>query len=276
MGHVSMKRLRRVADAVPPVARSYRSVRDATRRLPTYETLFGFAITADRGIDTSRQASGEVGLFLDALKATTVVVDIGANVGFFTLLAATNHIPVVAVEPNAMNVEILLRNLQRAQSSLDVPVEVYPVALGAEPGVQTLFGTGQGASLIPGWGGIRATHGHRTPMTTVDRLLADRLAIVGETALIKLDVEGYEFEVLQGSERTLCLDPSPTWIVEHGLTQNFPTGGNPHFRDLFESFWSAGYVAHTVEGRRVTESDIDGWIKKRKVDSADINFIFRR
>jgi FkbM family methyltransferase len=276
LGSIFLNRLRRVADAVPPAARSYRSVRDATRRLPTYETLFGFAITADPGIDTSRQASGEVGFFLDALKATTVVVDIGANVGFFTLLAATNHIPVVAVEPDAVNVQILLRNLQRAQSRLDVPVEVYPVALGAEPGLQTLFGTGQGASLIPGWGGIRATHGRRTPVTTVDRLLADRLAIVGETALIKLDVEGYEFEVLQGSERTLCLDPSPTWIVEHGLTQNFPPGGNPHFRDLFESFWSAGYVAHTVKGRRLTESDVDGWIKKRKVDSADINFIFRR
>jgi FkbM family methyltransferase len=271
-----MKRLRRAADAVPPVARSYRTVRDATRKLPTYETLFGFAITADPGIDTSRQASGEVGFFLDALKSATVVADIGANVGFFTLLAATNHIPVVAVEPNAVNLDILLRNLQRVQSNLDVPVEVYPVALGAEPGVQTLFGTGQGASLIPGWGGIRATHGRRTPVTTVDRLLADRLAIVGETALIKLDVEGYEFEVLQGSERTLCLDPSPTWIVEHGLAQNFPAGGNPHFRNLFETFWSAGYVAHTVEGRRVTESDVDGWIQKRQVDSADINFIFRR
>jgi FkbM family methyltransferase len=276
LGSVSIKRLRRVADAVPPVARTYRSLRDATRRLPTYETLFGFAITADPGIDTSRQASGEAGLFLDALRTSTVMIDIGANVGFFTLLAATNHIPVVAVEPNAMNIQLLLRNLQRAQPSVDVSVEVYPVALGAEPGVQTLFGTGQGASLIPGWGGIRATYGRLTPVTTVDRLLADRLALVGETALIKLDVEGYEFEVLRGSERTLCLDPSPTWIVEHGLTRNFPAGGNPHFRDLFESFWNAGYVAHTVEGRHVTESDVDGWIKGRKVDSADINFIFRR
>ena len=271
-----MKRLRRVAEVVPPVARSYRSVRDATRRLPTYETLFGFAITADPGTDTSRQASGETGLFLDSAKATAMVVDIGANVGFFTLLAATNHVPVVAVEPNAANVDILLRNLERAWPSIDVPVEVYPVALGAKPGVQTIFGTGQGASLIQGWGGIRATHRRRTPVTTIDRLLADRLAVADEAALIKLDVEGYEFEVLEGSERTLRLDPSPTWIVEHGLTRNFPAGGNPHFRDLFDLFWGAGYIAHTVEGHLVTKSDVDGWIQQGKVDSADINFVFRR
>lgn len=269
-----MKRLRRVIDVIPPVARSYRTMRDATRRLPTYETLFGFAITADPGIDTSRQASGEANLFLDAAKAADVVVDVGANVGFFTLLAATNHVAVVAVEPNAANVEILLRNLQRAWSSLDVTVEVYPVALGAEPGVQTIYGTGQGASLLQGWGGIRATYGRRTPVTTIDRLLADRLA--GKATLIKLDVEGYEFEVLRGAERTLCLEPSPTWIVEHGLTENFPGGRNPHFRGVFELFWSAGYAAHTVEGALVAESDVDGWIQQGKVESTDINFVFRR
>jgi len=128
--------------------------------------------------------------------------------------------------------------------------------------------------LLQGWGGIRATYGRRTPVTTIDRLLADRLA--GKATLIKLDVEGYEFEVLRGAERTLCLEPSPTWIVEHGLTENFPGGRNPHFRGVFELFWSAGYAAHTVEGALVAESDVDGWIQQGKVESTDINFVFRR
>jgi FkbM family methyltransferase len=261
---------------VPPAARTYRSVRDATRRLPTYETPFGFSITADPGIDSSRQASGEADLFLAAVKAADIVVDIGANVGFFTLLAATKHVPVVAVEPNTANVEILLRNLQRASDSLHVPVEVYPVALGAEPGVQTIYGAGQGASLIQGWGGIRANHERRTPVTTIDRLFSDRLAVSNAVALIKMDVEGYEFEVLRGGERVLYLDPSPTWIVEHVLTQNFPGSGNPHFWDLFDLFWSAGYSAYTIQGGLVTDSDVNDWIKRGKVESADVNFVFRR
>jgi FkbM family methyltransferase len=205
-----------------------------------------------------------------------MVVDVGANVGFFTLLAATNHVPVVAIEPGAANVEILLQNLRRAWPSLDVPVEVYPVALGSQPGVQTIHGTGQGASLLQGWGGVRSTHRRRVPVTTVDRLLGDRLALLGQAAVIKLDVEGYEFEVLKGSKRTLMLDPSPTWIVEHSLTQNFPMGNNPRFRALFDVFWGAGYIARTVMGDLVTESDVDGWIRRGSIDSADINFVFLR
>ncbi len=265
-----------MVDAVPPVARSYRYVRDVTHKLPTYETLFGFPITGDPYIDTSRQTSGEAGLFLEAIKTADLVVDIGANVGFFTLLAATNSVPVTAIEPDVANVEILLRNLQRVWSTLDVPVEVFPVALGAEPGVQTIFGTGQGASLIQGWGGIGATHARQTPVTTVDRVVADRLNATGEAAVIKLDVEGYELEVLRGSRRTLRLDPSPTWIVEHGLTQNFSPSGNPNFRRLFEVFWSVGYAAYTVEGSLVVEEDVDDWVRQGRVESADINFLFRR
>jgi FkbM family methyltransferase len=259
---------------MPPLARAYRTVRDATRRLPTYETVFGFAITADPGLDTSRRASGEADAFLGAAKAADMVVDIGANVGFFTLLAATNHVQVVAVEPHVANVGLLLRNLERAWAHLDVSVEVYPVAFGAEPGVQILYGAGQGASLIQGWGGIGATHGRRTPVTTIDRLLADRLA--GQQVLIKLDVEGYEFDVLRGATRTMHLDPSPTWMVEHGLTANFGTGGNPNFRSLFRLFWDAGYAARTMEGALVTGRDVDSWIRQGRIEAADINFIFRR
>jgi FkbM family methyltransferase len=244
------------------------------RNLPTYETIFGFSITADAGMDTSRKASGEVATFLHAIKTASIVVDVGANVGFFTLLAAKHHVPVLAVEPSAANLEVLLRNVQRESPNFDVPIEVYPVALGAEPGVHTLFGAGQGASLVRGWGGIRNTRGRLTPVTTIDRLLSSRLR--DEVAVIKLDVEGYEFDVLKGSEGVLSLEPSPVWIVEHGVSQNFPSGVNPHFRDLFELFWRAGYRGYTIEGHLVSRSDVDVWVQQGKIGSKDINFIFRR
>ena len=271
----SLKRLRRLAEAVPPVARSYRSVRDATRRLPTYETSFGFTITADPGIDTSRRASGEADLFRKEIKAADIVVDIGANVGFFTLLAATNHVPVIAIEPSVANVEILLRNLQRASSILDVSVEVYPVALGAEPGVQTIHGTGQGASLLKGWGGVGSTHHRLTPVTTIDQLLADRLSHARRTAVIKLDVEGYEFEVSQGGARILSLEPSPLWIVEHCFARNFPACVTRISWRLFDLFWDAGYAAYTIMGRPVAKNDVEEWMQS-DAEPADVNFVFRR
>ena len=78
--------------------------------------LFGFTITADPGIDTSRQGSGEAELFLDAVKNATVVVDIGANVGFFNSSRSNEHVPVVAVEPNSAN-----------RGSVRISVVLFPV-----------------------------------------------------------------------------------------------------------------------------------------------------
>lgn len=231
----------RRAPGLAAVARRVRDEWAAAHAVP-YPTVHGFTLVGDPGLDVSRLASGETEAFLRELAPASVLVDVGANVGLFTLLAARIGRPVLAVEPHPLNMRHLLRNV-RDNSVADV--EVYPVALSTAPGVVTLRGGGQGASVERDWGGIEATYETLVPATTLDRLLEGRY--LGRQLLIKVDVEGHEHAVLRGALATLRREPRPTWLLEHGLTENFPGGRNPHFEAVFEAFWQAGYTARAVE-----------------------------
>lgn len=126
-----------------------------------------------------------------------MVIDVGANVGFFTLQFASwmeAGGKVLAVEPEAVNYS----RLQRAviEAGLTTVVEAVQVAAADT--------TGEGFLEInrmhPGDHKLSA-NGVRVPMTTVDQLMAVR----GwpDVSLIKIDVQGAEARVLAGADQTI-------------------------------------------------------------------------
>ena len=250
--------------------------RDRVRhaRYRPYKTLQGFSLCGDPGLDRSRDASGEVGTVRARLTQVDAFVDVGANVGLFTCLAAQAGVPTLAIEPERSNVALLLRNL--TTNGFSDRVEVFPIALGATPGVRALHGGGQGASLLGGWGGIRSTYAVPTPLNTLDNLLADRFR--GARLLVKLDVEGAEYEVVCGARRLLAAEPAPIWIVEHGLKENWGGALNPNFEKLFALFWSHGYRANAISPapRAVEIEDVQRWLARGRRDFGGIDYLFER
>ena len=114
----------------------------------------------------STQASGEfepdeVGFVRRELPACDAFIDVGANVGMYTCLARQAGKPTIAIEPLPDNQRYLCRNLLDNDFS---DVSVYPVALGARPGLLTLYGSGTGVSVISGW----ADAAQRTPRACRD------------------------------------------------------------------------------------------------------------
>jgi len=256
----------------PRCAAQYRRVRDIIHfhRLPTYRIDGGFTITGDAGFDESRTDSGERDRFKLEIRECDVLVDIGANIGYFSLLASAEGVPAIAVEPDQRNVQLLLQNIRR--NGCEKTIEVIPVALGDQPGILPLFGAGQGASLVEGWGRIKGNYARSVPVITLDRLIGGRFD--GQRLLIKMDVEGFELGVLRGAQQTLRRRPGPTWIVENTLTANY-ADLNPHFAEVFEVFWALGYEARTTEGDLVTPHHLTDWMASRSVESKDVNFLFR-
>jgi FkbM family methyltransferase len=241
---------------VAPFARCARWVRDRLKAIMRrgYRTSHGFIFYGDPGIDVSRSASGELDRFVAALAEVELVVDVGANAGFFTAMAARAGKRVIAIEPHPLNLEALYRCLVEN----DLAAEVFPIALSERPAIVRLFGGGQGASLLEGWGNMISTYATRVPANTLDNILCGRAP--GARLLIKLDVEGAEFSVLQGARATLSRSPAPIWIVEHGLSENFPER-NPNYVALFELFWAAGYRATAIQGTQqaVSRADVEAW-----------------
>ena len=187
---------------------------------PELTELEGFRILASRDDLAVGRAvlSGSyepevVDVFRDILRPGMHVIDIGANIGFFTMLSASIVGPagsVLAVEPNP-------RNARMAEASRRLngyeTVTVLQAAAGRGPGllaINTSFSNGTTSAIDDGF-----------------VLGADTVGCVavGQVAppdrridLIKLDVEGAEYNALLGCE-TLIRRDRPVIVFEFGPGQ---------------------------------------------------------
>ena len=138
----------------------------------------------------------DMALVLHALRPDDLLVDIGANVGSYTLLGGAAGAQVLAVEPIPDTFAWLMRNI--AVNGLGAQVRALNLGLGREEGrlrftrgldtVNHVLGAGESADAMIA-----------VPVRPLDAVLAGR-----SPALIKIDVEGYETEVLAGAGQALA------------------------------------------------------------------------
>lgn len=148
-------------------------------------------------------------LFADAVCAGAVVYDIGANVGFYTLLAAKlvgEHGRVISFEPLPRNLELLRRHvsLNRFEN-----VQIVDAAVSRESG-EASFDDSPGASM----GALSDAGRLRVRLVSIDELLER-----GDTPapdLIKIDVEGGEDAVLEGATEMLSSRRPTIFFATHG------------------------------------------------------------
>jgi FkbM family methyltransferase len=174
------------------------------------------------------------------LKTGNVFLDVGANVGFFSLLAARLVGPtgkVFSFEPLAENVSRLKENIRRNQF---LNIEVIPHALGVRNEERTFQ-----VSERPTWGKLESTDSQlpdkylfdtKVTVRRLDDLLAD--GVLQPPHFVKIDVEGAEIEVIEGARETL-LKHRPVLMIEmHGTA-----------RPLLSTFTTIGYYALPLESR---------------------------
>jgi FkbM family methyltransferase len=140
-----------------------------------------------------------------------IVVDAGANVGYMTVLAAMlagSAGQVLAFEPHPELYDILQKNVaQVSESSQMANIQLHSIALGEQPGTAALqlpenFAANDGIAQIVPAGAVNQrslTGSLAVAVTTLDTVLAGRMANV-----MKLDVEGFEPQVLAGAQRTIA------------------------------------------------------------------------
>lgn len=257
---------------VPPLGHSYRLLRDTTNRQRSIQTAHGFSLAGDPAMAVEGWEAEEVKTFLELIKTHDAVLDIGANVGFYSCLAASRGMHTVAIEPSARNLAFLYRNLWENRFS---NVEIFPVGLAAHCGLGRIYGFGGISSFVRGWAQAREKQSSLVPLTTLDTITAGRFQ--GMKLLIKMDVEGFELDVLAGAFKTLNLNPRPTWLVEILLNGDvIPGGVSSTFFESFEVFWKAGYRSQKLDAARtpVTQADVGRWVANGFVDSETHDFLF--
>ena len=175
------------------------------------------------------------------LRPGDVMIDAGANIGLFTVLAAAqvgSQGRVIACEPSATTMELLRGNVTLNGFGW---VELREVALAEQPGrlEMQVFEPGSGfSSFAPA-----ETLGARTvdvDVTTLDRVAGDLLE---RTRVVKLDVEGAELRALRGAG-ALLERARPDFIVElepeHLARQGCVAG------DVQALFDAAGYTGYAI------------------------------
>jgi len=174
------------------------------------------------------------------------MIDGGANIGLFTLVAAARVGPegqVIACEPSPTTMALLRANVDR--NGFDW-VRLHEVALAEAPDRLRLqvFAPGSGFSSFAPADTTTSAHVD-VEVTTLDDLAAD---LMEEVRLVKLDVEGAELRALRGA-RLLLEEVRPDFIVELEPEHLARQGGS--VAEVQALFDDAAYVGYSIVGGRL-------------------------
>lgn len=117
----------------------------------------------------------------------SVAVDVGAHVGLLTRQLAKKFERVIAFEPGLETYECLVRNTEHLKN-----VTCVNAALGAtngQIGIEPIGENSGDRQVVPGGAGVR--------LMTLDSYPLD------DCGLLKMDVQGYEYDVLVGAQATV-------------------------------------------------------------------------
>jgi FkbM family methyltransferase len=205
---------------------------DSTFRCETY-------LEASRPMSLWVKEEGTMRLLDDELREGDVFMDIGANIGIYTIAAAHrvgSGGKVYAFEPHKVSVLSLMRNV--AANGFQDRVSVFSCALSDRPAIAEFNYN----SVSSGSSGSQLGHTRKAgrdvtfePVaremvlaTSVDALIADRT--VRPPALVKIDVDGNELAILRGMSALLAGPARPRAIQveinvgEQAAIEQFFTG----------------------------------------------------
>jgi FkbM family methyltransferase len=229
-------------------AKIYRDLRDSRAlRAEPVMTPQGFRFIGNVAMQNGTFEQEETGLVDRLLRNVDVLVNVGANIGYYCCMALQAGRDVVAFEPIDLNVQYLLKNL-KANGWQD-SAEVYPIAVTSGVGLIEIYGAGSGASTVEGWAGTPSADVRLVPASTLDLVLGERF--LGKRCLVVVDIEGAELGMLRGATMMLTASPKPVWMVEISIDEHQPAGTpvNPNLVPTFQLFLDHGYEAWTAEHR---------------------------
>lgn len=167
------------------------------------------------------------------------VMDIGANIGYFVLLASNKiNGKIYGFEPDPRSFELLKKNI--SLNNLEDKVDLYNIAIGDNVG-ESLFH--QEKSMNLSRIAKKEEDGLKINMTTIDDFVSDK-----EISCLRFDVEGYEFFLLNGGKKLLqkkdlkiFMEVHPALIEEYG-------GNMLDFFELIKDFKIKYYVTISRDG----------------------------
>jgi FkbM family methyltransferase len=234
----------------------YQALRARLGLPPSWETrkVLGIPIKVRHGI-VRAMPDYDDGWTYALLTEAKTFVDVGCNLGWFSLLACLQNPnkKVIAIDANPLALAITAENLFANGFSHQIRF-VLAFLSSLDEGEVDFYTIGAGAA-----GSRFATHAKsassrsssfRVTIHTLDRMLAD-LGVLPD--LIKIDVEGAEYEVLQGA-KGITQSCHPRFLVEMHATREIHMSENG--RNVLNWCEAMGYIAFYLKNHsQVTSPD---------------------
>lgn len=148
----------------------------------------------------------DMGFVLHVLNDSDLFLDVGANVGVYSMLAAATGASVLAIEPVPAAFGSLQKNIDL--NALQKKIEARCIAAGATNG-ELLMTSNQDTMNHVLAKGQSDRSAISIPVVKLDDVAGLRCPV-----LMKIDVEGFEQEVLAGSREVLANDALKAVIIE--------------------------------------------------------------
>ncbi len=201
---------------------------------------------------TGQYEPQETALVQSTLRPGMTFVDVGANWGYFTLLAANlvgRNGRVLSLEPDPRHFKSLSANVARSELN---QVTALQIAAADEAGTLSLAGYDEhggnfGVSRIVADSNDQKQL-FRVAANSLDQLLEEHS--VASVDLMKMDIEGGEAFAIKGLAKSLVshrvkrllLELHPAQIAEHGSS----------VAEIVNSLQAAGYVGWTIDHSPIT------------------------
>lgn len=212
----------------------------------------------------------ETAFIRSVVKPGDAVLDIGANIGFFTALMASLVGPeghVVAFEPVPQNLALLRRTI--TENGFDERIRLLEAAVGEQAGEAHLIhlpleagALNSGGSYLRRAGDVPEKH----EVVTAPQLKLDELDLPRPIRFIKIDIEGAEPLAFRGGRELLRAD-KPTILCEINpiqLERVSGTNAGAFLAEMQDLGYECVELADGRLGRTIT-----------KLDDALVNVVFR-
>jgi len=195
-------------------------------------------------VDIEETASKQA--FLDLIDDGDIVIDVGANIGEYSLIAAQKvkeHGKVISIEPLKETAQTLTKHFQLNNFT---NYEVITKVIGNETKKVNLYKQMAGGTM----GFVDSTLIGRkfekvdeVEMTTIDEILSTRN--IENVKIMKIDIEGYEFELLKGAKNSLQNKKIENMMIEVHI--NYLKEKGISEKQFYDYLTKQGYVVDTIQ-----------------------------
>lgn len=252
-----------------PIIRSLRHEFELARSFQR-KTSLNYMFTGPKEMVDLSFEKTELNIFEQYAKKVNFVIDIGANYGYYSIYAANMGKKVIAFEPLTRNLDYLYKNIH--DNKMDNLITVYPIGLNNECKVLPIYGNSTGASLLSGWGNNLDSNFKYIQTNKLDSLAEIKIV----DCLLKIDVEGLEFEVIKGAYEKFKNGKNITILMEVSLNDHRKEK-NVNYVKTFELMKKLGFKWFPIKNPSLecNLSDVEKYYNTNKATGhIDNNYLF--